>query len=93
MSGWVNDADEMHKHCVDAGLEVIFSPTDMPWNVRVRDVQRPERQDLRAELKQCATPSPPKLVFVQSDQISRDFALLETRGAVGGKTLGITPGG
>jgi hypothetical protein len=34
MSVWVDDVDEMHKHCVAVGLEVTFPPTDMPWNVR-----------------------------------------------------------
>ncbi len=34
MSVWVDDVDQMHKHCVAAGLEVTFPPTDMPWNVR-----------------------------------------------------------
>src|SRR5215467_6279896 len=29
MSVWVDDVDEMHKHCVAAGLEVTFPPTDM----------------------------------------------------------------
>lgn len=32
MSVWVDDVDEMHKHCVAAGLEVTFPPTDMSWN-------------------------------------------------------------
>jgi predicted nucleic acid-binding Zn ribbon protein len=31
---WVDDVDEMHKHCVAAGLEFTLPPTDMPWHVR-----------------------------------------------------------
>src|SRR5579864_568453 len=31
MSVWGDDVDEMHKHCVAAGLEVTFPPTDLPW--------------------------------------------------------------
>src|ERR1700685_901301 len=34
MSVWVDDVDAMHKHCVAAGLEGTFPPTDMPGNVR-----------------------------------------------------------
>src|SRR3977135_1690945 len=34
MSVWVDDVDEMHKHCVAAGLKVTFPPIDMPWNGR-----------------------------------------------------------
>jgi predicted enzyme related to lactoylglutathione lyase len=30
LSVWVGDVDEIHKHCVAAGLEVTFPPTDMP---------------------------------------------------------------
>jgi hypothetical protein len=29
MSVWVEDADEVHRECVGAGLEVTFPPTDM----------------------------------------------------------------
>jgi len=36
------DADEMHKHCVAAGLEVTFPPTDMPWNVREMHLRHPD---------------------------------------------------
>jgi hypothetical protein len=34
MSVWVDDVDEMHRHCMAAGLEVTFPPPGMPWNVR-----------------------------------------------------------
>src|SRR5580704_14716016 len=42
MSVWVDDVDEMHKHCVDAGLEITFPPTDMPWNVREMHLRHPD---------------------------------------------------
>ena len=42
MSVWVDDVDEMYKQCVAAGLEVIFPPTDMPWNVREMHLRHPD---------------------------------------------------
>ena len=42
MSVWVDDVDAMHKHCVAAGLEVTFPPTDMPWNVREMHIRHPD---------------------------------------------------
>jgi predicted enzyme related to lactoylglutathione lyase len=42
MSVWVDDVDEMHKHCIAAGLEVTFPPTDMPWNVREMHLRHPD---------------------------------------------------
>jgi hypothetical protein len=42
MSAWVDDVDEMHKHCVAAGLEVTLPPTDMPWNVREMHLRHPD---------------------------------------------------
>ena len=42
MSVWVDDVDEMHKHCVAAGLEITFPPTDMPWNVREMHLRHPD---------------------------------------------------
>ncbi|HZQ19637.1 MAG TPA: bleomycin resistance family protein [Terriglobales bacterium] len=42
MSIWVDDVDEMHKHCVAAGLEVTFPPTNMPWNVREMHLRHPD---------------------------------------------------
>jgi predicted enzyme related to lactoylglutathione lyase len=42
MSVWVDDVDAMHKHCVVAGLEITFPPTDMPWNVREMHLRHPD---------------------------------------------------
>ena len=42
MSIWVDDVDEVHARCLDAGLEVTWPPTDMPWNVREMHVRHPD---------------------------------------------------
>ena len=42
MSVWVDDVDEMHKHCVAAGLDITFPPTNMPWNVREMHLRHPD---------------------------------------------------
>jgi hypothetical protein len=42
MSVWVADVDEVHIQCVAAGLDVVFPPTDMPWNVREMHVRHPD---------------------------------------------------
>ena len=42
MSVWVEDVDEMHRHCVAAALDVTFPPTDMPWNVREMHLRHPD---------------------------------------------------
>jgi hypothetical protein len=42
MSVWVDNVDEMHKHCVAAGIEITFPPTDMPWNVREMHLRHPD---------------------------------------------------
>lgn len=39
---WVDDVDEIHRRCVDRGLEVTWPPTDMPWNVREMHVRHPD---------------------------------------------------
>jgi len=42
MSMWVDDVDQVHKHCVDAGIEITFPPTDLPWNVREMHIRHPD---------------------------------------------------
>jgi catechol 2,3-dioxygenase-like lactoylglutathione lyase family enzyme len=42
MSIWVDDVDEVHKHCLEQGLEITWPPTDMPWNVREMHVRHPD---------------------------------------------------
>ena len=42
MSIWVEDVDAVHSQCVDAGLEVTFRPTNMPWSVREMHLRHPD---------------------------------------------------
>ena len=42
MSIWVDDVDEVHRHCVDRGIEIMFEPADMPWNVREMHIRHPD---------------------------------------------------
>jgi catechol 2,3-dioxygenase-like lactoylglutathione lyase family enzyme len=42
MSVFVDDVDEIYKQCLDAGLDITFPPTDMPWNVREMHVRHPD---------------------------------------------------
>ena len=42
MSVWVDDVDEVHRHCLARGLDVTWPPTDMPWNVREMHVRHPD---------------------------------------------------
>ena len=42
MSVWVENVDEVHAHCVRAGLDVTHPPTDEPWGVRECHVRHPD---------------------------------------------------
>jgi catechol 2,3-dioxygenase-like lactoylglutathione lyase family enzyme len=42
VSIWVEDVDAGHRHCVEQGLDVMWPPTDMPWNVREMHVRHPD---------------------------------------------------
>ena len=42
MSIWVEDVDEVYRHCLDRGIEVTWKPSDMPWNVREMHVRHPD---------------------------------------------------
>ncbi|HKR63537.1 MAG TPA: bleomycin resistance family protein, partial [Thermoanaerobaculia bacterium] len=42
MSIWVENVDEVHRECVERGLEITWPPTDMPWNVREMHVRHPD---------------------------------------------------
>jgi len=42
MSVWVEDVDAVYRHCVEQGIEVVFPPQDMPWNVREMHVRHPD---------------------------------------------------
>lgn len=42
MSIWVEDVDAVHERCVAEGLDVVFPPTDLPWNTREMHVRHPD---------------------------------------------------
>ncbi len=42
MSIWVEDADEIHRRCLQEGIEVTWPPTNMPWNVRELHIRHPD---------------------------------------------------
>jgi len=42
MSLWVDDVDSVYSQCVVAKIEVVFQPTDMPWNVREMHIRHPD---------------------------------------------------
>ena len=42
MSIWVDDVDDVYRHCLSKGLEITWPPTDMPWNVREMHVRHPD---------------------------------------------------
>ena len=42
MSVWVEDVDAVHRVCVAAGLDIVFPPTDMPWNTREMHLRHPD---------------------------------------------------
>lgn len=43
----VDDADAVHRHCVNAGLDVVVPPTDRPWNLREMLVRHPDGHTIR----------------------------------------------
>lgn len=42
MTIWVDNVDEIHRHCVAQGLEVTWPPTFMPWHVREMHLRHPD---------------------------------------------------
>lgn len=42
MSWWVEDVDACHEECLKQGIEVLWPPTDMPWNVREMHIRHPD---------------------------------------------------
>ena len=42
ISIWVDGVDEVHRHCLDHGIEIVFAPADMPWNVREMHIRHPD---------------------------------------------------
>lgn len=42
MSVWVEDVDAVHRMAVEAGIEVVYPPTDMPWGARECHLRHPD---------------------------------------------------
>jgi hypothetical protein len=42
MSIWVPDVNEVNRQCIERGVEIVWPPTDMPWNVREMHVRHPD---------------------------------------------------
>ena len=42
MSIWVDNVDDIHRRCLQAGLDVTWPPTDMEWGVREMHVRHPD---------------------------------------------------
>lgn len=42
MSVWVEDVDAVYDECRREGLDVVWPPTDMPWNAREMHVRHPD---------------------------------------------------
>jgi catechol 2,3-dioxygenase-like lactoylglutathione lyase family enzyme len=42
MSVWVEDVDAVNRECIEHGIEIVFPPTDMPWNVREMHIRHPD---------------------------------------------------
>lgn len=38
----VDDVDEVHRNCLDQGIEVTWKPTDMPWHAREMHIRHPD---------------------------------------------------
>src|SRR5262245_57751110 len=53
MSVWVDNADEVHRRCVEQGLEITWPPTNMPWNVRELHVRHPDGHVFRISQGLC----------------------------------------
>ncbi|HLV00675.1 MAG TPA: bleomycin resistance family protein [Acidobacteriota bacterium] len=42
ISIWVDNVDDVYQHCKDRGIEIMFGPEDMPWNVREMHIRHPD---------------------------------------------------
>ena len=42
VSVFIDDVDATYEQCKNAGLDVTFPPTDMPWNVREMHLRHPD---------------------------------------------------
>ncbi len=96
MSLWVNDVDRVHAACVDASVQVLAPPEDMPWGVREMLVRHPDGHVFRVsrgidyEEPRAAKgpPVPIRRVAVTARLESRLAAVLAELAARKGMTLG-----
>lgn len=42
MTLWVDDVDEVYRQCLSQHVEITWSPTDMPWDVREMHLRHPD---------------------------------------------------
>ncbi len=42
MSVWVDDVDAVYAACTEAGLDIVWPPTDMEWGVREMHLRHPD---------------------------------------------------
>ncbi len=42
MSIFIENVDEVHRHCVAQGIEITLPPTNMEWGVREMHVRHPD---------------------------------------------------
>jgi catechol 2,3-dioxygenase-like lactoylglutathione lyase family enzyme len=47
ISIWVEDVDAVYQLCIAQGIEVTWSPADMPWDVREMHIRHPDGHILR----------------------------------------------
>ncbi len=58
MTVWVDDVDEVHRSCLNQGLDVIHPPTDEPWGVREMHLRHPDGHVFRISCGQAADDHP-----------------------------------
>lgn len=42
MTLWVDNVDEVYRECLTRHVEITWSPTNMPWNVREMHLRHPD---------------------------------------------------
>jgi uncharacterized glyoxalase superfamily protein PhnB len=47
ISIFVDDVDEVHRRCVDRGIEITMAPNDREWGVREMHVRHPDGHTFR----------------------------------------------
>lgn len=81
MAIWVEDVDEVHRLCLERGIEVTHPPTDEPWGVREMHVRHPDGHVFRigrgVEEAEAEPPAPLEIERVDvSVRLERRLAAL-----------------